>query len=275
LYKRLLRKFCLARRALAIPVTYLILFVSLIAIISTTYTFAVVKISARGTILRTSVAKQNMQALDDAVHSVAWSFGASEVVYIEDCGGIFRTEPRTKSLMLNFTDEQSFYDVVFNSSVGRAFYELEPSEFSYEGLFIRGDSRAIVDKNVFTMTQLYEATGNDAKEMILCYRPLVTTAVVGTSNGKQLNLMRIYVINLNSSQNLMLREKFHLKVTSINVATSSSQYEFNYSISSLVLKSLFEGTLSTVSLPISSNEQGAIVNLEITICNVKIQKAEV
>jgi len=264
-----------SKKAFAIPVTYLILFVSLMAIISITYSFAIVKISARGALLKAYVAKQNMQVLDDAVRSVAWSFGASEVVYMDDCGGIFQTEPTAKGLLINFTDEQSFYDIVFNSSVGKVFYELEPSESSYDGLFVRGDDTAIINQSAFTMTQVYFATGDDAKELALCYRPSTTAAPIGTSNGKPLNLIRIHIINLNSSQNLMLREKFYLKVTSVNVTTTTSQYEFNQSVSSLALKAVFDGTLSTVWLPISSNTSGAFVNVEIVVCNVKIQRVEV
>ncbi len=264
-----------SKKAFAIPVTYLILFVSLMAIISLTYSFAVAKISARGTLLKASVAKQNMQVLDDAVRSVTWSFGASEVVYIDDCGGIFQTEPTAKSLLINFTDEKSFYEIMFNSSIGKAFYELEPSESNYDGLFVRGDDRAIINQSAFTMTQLYFATGDDAKELALCYRPSATAALIGTSNGKPLNLIRIHVINLNSSQNLMLREKFYLKVTSVNVTTTTSQYEFNQSVSSLALEAVFDGIRSTVWFPISSDVSGAVVNVEIVVCNVKIQRVEV
>jgi hypothetical protein len=274
-FKKKLRKLFQSKKALAIPVTYLILFVSLMAIISVTYTFVVVKISARGALLKASVAKQNMQVLDDAVRSVAWSFGASEVFYMDDCGGTFQTEPTAKNLLINFTDEQSFYDIVFNSSVGKASYELEPSESNDDGLFIRGDDRAMINQSAFTMTQLYFAAGEDAKELVLCYRPSATAAPIGTSNGKPLNLIRIHIINLNSSQNLMLEEKFYLKVTSINVTTTTSQQEFNQPVSSLALKTVFDGTISTVWLPISSNAQGVVVNVEIVVCNVKIQRVEV
>jgi hypothetical protein len=253
----------------------LILFASLIVIISVTYSFAVVKISARGALLKASVAKQNMQVLDDAVRSVAWSFGASKVVYMDDCGGVFQTQPIAKNLVFNFTDEQTFYAILFNSSVGEAFFELEPSEFSYDGLFIRGDCRAIINQSSFTMTQLYVATGDDARELTLCYRPSATAATVGTSNGKPLNLIRIYVLNLNSSQTLMLREKFYLKVTSLNVTTVTRQYEFNQSVSSLALKAVFDGTSSTVWLPISSNADGAVVHLELVVCSIRFQRAEV
>jgi len=270
-----LREFLQSKKALAIPVTYLILFVSLMAIISVTYSFAVVKISVRGALLKISVAKQNMQLLDDAVRSVAWSFGASGVVYMDDCGGVFQTEPTAKTLVLNFTDNQSFYDIAFNSSVGKAFHKLEPSESDYDGLFIRGDNRAIINQSAFTVTQLYFGIGDDAKELTLCYRPSATAASIGTCNGKPLNLIRVHIINLNSSQNLMLREEFYLKVTSLNVTTVTRQYEFNVSVSSLALRANFDGTLTTVWLPISSISEGALVNLEIVVCNVKIQRAEV
>jgi hypothetical protein len=275
LYTEELMKFLKSKKALAIPVTYLVLFVSLVAVISATYSFAVVKISSRGAQLKASVAKQNMQVLDDAVRSVAWSFGASEVVYMDDCGSVFQTEPVAKSLMINFTDGISFNDIVFNSSVGKIFYEIESSEINNDGLFIRGDESAIINRSVFTITQLYFSTGDDAKELTLCYRPSATAMPMGASNGKPLNLIRIYVINLNSSQSLTLREKFYLKITAVNVTTVTRQCDFNVSVSSLALKAVFDGTTSTVWLPITSNEEGAIVNLEAVICNVKIQKAEV
>lgn len=274
-FRKQLRNFLQSKKALAIPVTYLILFVSLMAIISVTYSFAVVKIGARGSLLKASVAKRNMQVLDDAVHSVAWSFGASKVLYMDDCGGIFQMQPAAKSLLINFTDEQTFYEVVFNSSVGKAFYKLEPSEFSYDGLFIRGDGRAIINQSSSVMTQLYVTTGDDAKELFLCYRPSATSALISINSEKPQNLIRIYILNLNSSQSLMLREKFYLKVTGVNVTTVMREYEFNQSVSSLALRAVLDGALTTVWLPISSDAEGAVVNLEIVVCNIKIEKAEV
>jgi len=263
-----------SKRALAIPVSYLILFVSLIMVISATYSFAVLKISARGAALRTSVAKQNMQSLDDAVRSVAWSFGASEVAHMDDCGASFQTDVSAKNLVVNFTDEQTFSDILFNNSVGKAYYELETSESSYENPFIRGDYRAIINESSFTVTQLYASTEN-GKYLTLCYRPTATAVAIGNSNGKPLNLVRLNIINLNSSRNLVLREKFYLRATSLNVTTITRQYEFNYSVSSLSLKATFDGITSTVWLPISSDETGFIVTVEVVVCNISMQKAEV
>lgn len=273
--KRQLKGFLKSKRALAIPVTYLLLFVSLMAIISMTYSFAVVKINSRGALLRASVAKQNMQFLDDAVHSVAWSFSASEVVYMDNCGGIFKTENTAKNLALNFTDEQTFYSVLFNSPVGRMYYKLDDSEFNEDGSYIRGDDRAVINQTAFTMTQLYVMTADDAKQLVLSYRPLATAAAIGTSGGKPLNLIRVNVINVNSSANLSQQEKFYLKVTSVNVTTTKTRYEFNQSVSSLAIKSAFDGKETTVWLPISSISDGVVVDVEVDVCYITIQRAEV
>lgn len=273
--KRQLKGFLKSKRALAIPVTYLLLFVSLMAIISMTYSFAVVKINSRGALLRASVAKQNMQFLDDAVHSVAWSFSASEVVYMDNCGGIFKTENTAKNLALNFTDEQTFYSVLFNSPVGRMYYKLDDSEFNEDGSYIRGDDRAVINQTAFTMTQLYVMTADDAKQLVLSYRPLATAAAIGTSGGKPLNLIRINVINVNSSANLSQQEKFYLKVTSVNVTTTKTRYEFNQSVSSLAIKSAFDGKETAVWLPISSISDGVVVDVEVDVCYITIQRAEV
>ncbi|MEM3623170.1 MAG: hypothetical protein QXR76_05320 [Candidatus Bathyarchaeia archaeon] len=274
-FRKKLTSFLWSKRALAIPVTYLILFVSLMAIISVTYSVAVTKISARGAYFRASVAKQNMQTLDDAVRSVAWSFGASQVVYMDDCGGMFKTEPTAKVLIINLTDEQTFSDIVFNSSIGKVLYELEPSEFYYDSSFLRGDDRPIINASSSTVSQLYVASSEEAKTLVLCYRPLATVAVIGSDHGKPLNLIRINIINLNSSQTLMLKGKFYLKVASLNVTTATSQYAFDYAISSLALKVTFDGNSGTVWLPISSSSEGALVNLEVTVCNLKISRTEV
>lgn len=273
--KRQLKGFLKSKRALAIPVTYLLLFVSLMAIISMTYSFAVVKINSRGALLRASVAKQNMQFLDDAVHSVAWSFSASEVVYMDNCGGIFKTENTAKNLALNFTDEQTFYSVLFNSPVGRMYYKLDDSDFNEDGSYIRGDDRAVINQTAFTMTQLYVMTADDAKQLVLSYRPLATAAAIGTSGGKPLNLIRVNVINVNSSANLSQQEKFYLKVTSVNVTTTKTRYEFNQSVSSLAIKSAFDGKETTVWLPISSISDGVVVDVEVDVCYITIQRAEV
>ncbi|MEM3580326.1 MAG: hypothetical protein QXH40_00425 [Candidatus Bathyarchaeia archaeon] len=261
-----------SRKALAIPVTYLILFASLIVIISATYGFAITRISAKTAQLRVSVAKQNMQALDDAVRSVAWSAGSSKTIYMEDCGGAFRMQPAAKSLIVNLTDGQAFSRLVFNSSVGKAFYMLEGVAESYEGAYVKGDSRAMIDQSAFTVTQLYFERGESAQQLVLCYRPMTTVLTAGTSNGKPLNIIRVYIISLSSSQTFSLYGSFHLKVSALNITSTVELFTFNSSVSSLALEALSEGVKTTVWLPVESTSEGAVVSLEVVVCHIQVRR---
>ena len=261
-----------SRKALAVPVTYLILFASLIAIISVTYGFAVTRISAKGAQLRVSVAKQNMQALDEAVRFVAWADGSSKTVYMEDCGGQFQTQPKAKGLVINLTDGQAFSCVVFNGSVGEALYMLEGLAESQEGTYVRGDGRTVIGQNGFTVTQLYFGRGESAQQLVLCYRPLAMVLAAGISGGKPLNIIRVYIISLSSSQTLSLYGSFNLKVSALNTTSAVELFEFNSSVSSLALEALSEGAKTTVWLPVESTAEGAFISLEIVVCNIQIRR---
>lgn len=268
-------KFLRATRALAIPLTYLILFVSSITIISATYSFAVIKIAAKGASVKASVAKQDMQRLDTAIHRVAWTSGASEVVYVDDFGGVFKIDPTARNLAINFAGDQAVNDVVFNSPTGNALCRLESSEENYAELYIKGDERAIENQTAFGMTQLYGQADAKGQSLVLCYRPVAMSTATGTTNGKPANLVRIYITNLNASQNLATRGSFYLRITSLNVSSSTFQYEFNQSISSISLNVVFGENVGSVLLPVSSNENGATVNLETVICSIRLEKVEV
>lgn len=261
-------------RALTLPVTYLILFASLVTLISVTYSFAVVKISERAGTLKATVAKQNMQLLDATVQEVAWSYGASKTVYMDDCGGTFRTEVNARMLSINVTDEHGFNTAIFNSYVGRALYEFDITGLVYENDFLKGDPKAIGNSNTSTTTQLYVDI-HDYRQLILAYRPTISATVAGTVNGKPLNLIRIYLISLNESQGLVLAEKFHLKISSLNISRTLNQWEFNESITSLTVEASLDQTSGTVDVPVSSSVDGAVVNAEVVLCSVRIQEPEV
>jgi len=264
-------RFWISKRGMAIPVTFLILFVSLSLIISLTYYLAVSRINSKSQLLKVSAAKQGMLYLEDSIASVAWSPGSSQVYSFDDCGGKFRVEPEAKLLLINVTDG-SFYDVVFNGSVGKAVYELPPSESPAENFFLKGDSRVVINQSRFTMTQLYTSRGAESPEVTLCYRPLVSSTEVGSSGGKPVNSLRIYVISLNSSQNMTLEGSFYLEIACLNVTSSSRSYNFSYQIDSLLVKVNFDGVAGEVSLPISSSAEGALVNVEIVACDIRLQR---
>jgi hypothetical protein len=143
---------------------------------------------------------------------------------------------------------------------------------SQEGLFVRGDGRIIINQSAYTMTQLYFARGENAQQLVLCYRPMATVLAAGTSNGKPLNLIRIYIISLSPSDALTLQGSFYLKVSALNVTSTVQLFEFNSSVSSLALKAVSENAQSTVWLPIESTAEGAVVSLETLVCNIKIQR---
>jgi len=267
-------RFWISKRGMAIPVTFLILLVSLSLIISLTYSLAISRINSKSQLLKVSAAKQGMLYFEDSIASVAWSPGSSQVYSFDDWGGELRVEPGAKNLLINLTDNL-FYDIVFNSSAGKAVYELPPSEYQDDNLFLKGDNRVVVNQSRFTMTQLYISQGAESPEITLCYRPLVFSIVVGSSGGKPVNSLRIYVISFNSSQNTALQGNFYLEIACLNVTSSSRNYNFSYQINSLLVKVNFDGATGEVSLPISSSVEGALVNVEVVTCNIRLRRAGV
>ena len=269
--KKASSRFWLSKRGMAIPVTFLILFVSLSLVISLTYYLAVSRINSKSQLLKVSAAKQGMLYLEDSIASVAWSPGSSQVYSFDDWGGKLRVEPEAKSLLINLTDN-SFYDVVFNSPVGKAVYELPPSESQDDNLFMKGDNRVVINQSTSTMTQLYISPGVESREITLCYRPLASSTEIGSSDGKPVNSLRIYVVSLNSSQNITLQGNFHLEIACSNVTSSSRSYNFTNQINSLLVKVDFDGVSGEVSLPVSSSAEGALVNVEIVTCNIRLRR---
>jgi hypothetical protein len=260
-------------KALTIPVTYLILFVSLIVVISATYSFAVVKITARGALVRASVAKENLLLLDGTIRRIAWSCGSSETATMENGGGILRVTPNQARLMINITDEQTLNELILNANVGRISYELQPSELDQPGLFMKGDNRPIVNQSTSTTTQL-RFSPDKADEILLNYRPSATAMLTGSQDGKPLNVIRLSIVTLNSSQPLAVSERSSLRVKSLNVTTATFNFEVDQSMNSIALKANLDGSDGIIWLPLSSSENGAIITCQIVICSVRIQLQE-
>jgi len=273
--KKATSRLLLSKKGMAIPVTFLILFVSLSLVISITYYFAVSKINSKSQLLNVSAAKQGMLYLEDTIASVAWSPGSSQIYSFDNYGGRLRVEPETKSLLINITDNDSFYDIVFNSSVGDAVYELPPAESLDDNLYMKGDNRVVINQSRSTMSQLYISQGAEYREITLTYRPLASSTETGSNGGKPVNSLRIYVMNLNSSQNTTFDGNFHLEITCLNVSSSSRSYNFTSQINSLLVKVDFHGVSSEVSLPVSSSAQGALVNVEIVTCDIRLRSVGV
>ena len=265
------KSFRASRKAIALPVTFLMLFVSLLILITATYYFSITRISARTLALKTTGVEQEMLSLEKIIKFVSWSPGACEIHEFGDFGGEFKAVPTGKPLILNMTDDSSFYDVVFSSSVGKVLYELPASEEAFGNIFLKGDSRAIVNQSSSTTSQLQISEGIEHYELILSYRPFASATVTGSSNGRPVNSLRIYVVNLNSSEAITRLGAFRLRVSCSGVTSTLQTYNFTSPLSSLLIKANLDGLSGEVSLPISSNAQGAIVSLETIVCNVKLE----
>jgi hypothetical protein len=247
------------------------LFVSLTILITATYYFAINSLTAKSQELKVSGVEQEMLSFEKVVKFVTWSPGTSQTFEFGDFGGTFKVMPTSKSLMLNLTDGSSFAQVFFNCSVGKIAYELPPSE-TQGNTFLKGDSRVIMNESSATMTQVYIAQGNGHYEITLGYRPLASSTVTDSSSEKPTNNLQIYIINLNSSESVTRMGSLRLKATCINVTSSWLSYDFPNPITSLIVKADADGSSGTVSLPISSGAQGALVNLGTIICTIKIEE---
>jgi len=266
-YKELLH----SRSGVAVPISFLILFASTSLIVSVTYYFAVSKVNSRNILVDISAAKNSVEFLSDSIQATAWVQGTSEHFNFNDCGGEFKTEPTANLLLLNITDNQSFYDVFFNSSVGRVVYDLPQCDYQTETLYLKGDSRSIVNQSSSKTMKLCIFQGSDSPEIKICYRPMATSSSNGLSSGKPLNIVRVYVVNLNQSQSLLLPGNFDLKITCIDVTSVSEEYNFTSSISSLTVEATLAGYKSSVTVPISSNALGTTVRIETIICSIEIE----
>jgi hypothetical protein len=251
------------------------LFVSLTLIVSVTYYFAVTQINVNNQQVKTVVAKQRMLSFEEAITSVAWSPSAYKVFEFEDLGGRLLTDSAAKSLVMNLTDDLSYSAVFFNSSVGKIAYQMVSFEDASANFYLRGDSRVVVNQTAATMVQLYLGVGSTSPEIVLSYRPLVGQAVVEQDGLKPTNRFRVYVLSLNSSETMTMQGKFNVKITCLNVTSTWRNYDFSSQLSALTLRVSLDGKAGAVSLPISSNANGALVDLEVLVCNVRVQTAGV
>ncbi len=261
-----------SRRALAIPVTFLILLVSMLGVISITYYFAVERVNAGSQVLKVSMAKQAMNSLDEAVLSVLWQPGSSRTMEFGDFGGQLDVQPLSNWLVVNITDNNGVADTIFNSSVGEAAYELPYSESADTGLYLKGDSRVLVNQSGSPVTQLYIRNGAEHPEVLLRYRLVASSTTSGRENNQTVNDLRIYIVNLNASQNIELMGEVPLRISCSGVETTVKTYNVTYQSTALTVVASLDGVQGQVTIPISSDTNGAIINVELVVCNVTIER---
>lgn len=250
----------------------MILFVSMLGIVSITYYFAVEKVNTRSTTLKIVTAKQDMLSFDENLRATLWQPGSARTFEFADSGGKVNVQPSANSLVLSVTDNRDAAATIFNETIGQVIYELPYSETADTGLFLKGDSRTITNQSGSSITQLYIRRGAEHVELMLRYRPTVSYATGGVENEKAVTNVRIYVVNLSASDAISLFGKVPLKMSCVTTQITTATYDLSYDPETLVVTSVLDGASGQVSIPVSSTASGAIINVEVVLCNVTIQR---
>jgi len=258
--------------AMALPVTFLILLVSTLSIVSFTYYFSVEKVNSQGQTLKVSTAKQNLISLNNEIISTLGQPGSSTTFDLVDSGGLLKIQPTDNVLTLSINDSSDIQDTILNTSIGKIVYQLPYSSTSQTGLYLEGDSRTITNQSGASTSQLWIANGVEYQEIQLQYRPIVSYVATGTQDGKTINWVRIYIVNLNSSVEISFRGELPLQISCKDTQIKFENYNISNPVENFALTSVLNGVQSSVSVPISSTPQGAIIHLETVISNVSIQR---
>lgn len=261
-----------SKRALTIPITFLILFVSTLGMISVTYLYAVERVSTHAQTLKVSMAKQNMMILDENLMSITFQPGSARTFEFDDCDGKLKIQPSDCRLTISITDGNYVNGTVFNETVGQIVYELPYAEVSDTGLFLKGDIRTITNTSGSLMTQLYVGSGAEHAEILLRYRAKISYTTAGTEGNKTVNNVRIYLFNINSSQPLELTGKIPLRASCVSAEIVTLTYNLSYTPLNLFAVTDFNGTSGQVSAPISGTAEGTIINVQTVICNIKVER---
>lgn len=267
-----LRKLAHCRAAMALPVTFLILFVSTLGIVAFTYTFSVERVTSQGQTLKVSTAKQNLLSLDEAILSTLWKPGSSATLVLSDSGGLTNIQPTSNLLTLSVSDGSSIEETIYNATVGKITYELPYQSSSQTGLYLKGDSRTITNQSGASTSQLCIQNGAEHPEIQLRYRPSVSYATAGLEGGKAVNNIRIYIVNLNSSDSVISQGELPLQISCASAQLASNSYEVAYEPGNLAITCVLGGDVGSVSIPISSTPQGAVIHVDIVISNVLVER---
>ncbi len=266
-----LHKFCRSTRALAIPVTFLILFVSMLCMISVTYYFAIEKIDSRSDMLKVSTAKQDMLSFTQDTVPILWQPGSACTFEFSDSGGKLCIQPNSNLLTVNIST-QGISDVLFNETVGQVTYELPYSGSAETGVYLKGDGRSITNQSGSIITQLGIVNGDEHPEIQLRYRPTVSYTTAGLEAGKTVNTIRVYIVNLNSSQEFGLYGKLPIKATCLSTQITTTSYSVTSEGQSLTFTATLNGITSQVSVPIESTASGAVINIQIVESSIQIER---
>jgi hypothetical protein len=253
-------------------VTFLILLVSTLGIIAVTYYFAVERVNSQATALKVSTSKQNMLNINQAVTDTFWQPGSAATFEVTDSGGMLHLEPTNNTLNIAIKAIDEIDQTIYNAPVGRVIYELPYTGSISTGLYLKGDQRTVANQSGSSMAQMVIANGEEHVEIQLRYRPSVTYVTAGEENGRAVNNIRIYIVNLNSSDSLALFGVLPLQARCLNSQLSTKSYQVTQAVTVLTVTSTLDGQTGSITVPITTLAGGADINIETVVCNVAIER---
>jgi len=262
--------FSKADKGLATPVSLSILLFSFTILTVATYHFSITSVNTRAGRLNYEAAKQDMLMLENSISSVLWSPSSSRVHFFQGYGGKLEIKPDMRRLLINFTFGSSF-DVIFNATNGYVKYEMPPVDLSEAGDFLRGDKRTIVNQSFALFSQMYITKSRESEEIYLGYRPM-GVSFVDSSEDATVNVVRIFLVNLNSSESIVFQGSFYVKVRCVDVALETRNYNFSEVAPSVVVKASIDDEEGMVHLPVSSNGNFTLVRTEILVCSIRLEE---
>jgi hypothetical protein len=260
-----------ASKGLVTPVTLAFLLFSFTLLTVASYYFAMSSVNSKAGRLNYAAAKQDMLIFENYINSVAWSPSSSVVQNFQGYGGEFETNPEMRRLVVNVT-LGSTSKIVFNSTVGYVGYEMPASDHGEVGLYLKGDDEPVINQSFQSSAQMYIRINGDRNEIYLGYRPLAIS-FLDTSETSAVNVVRIFIINLNSSENLLFTGGFSLRIRCVNV-TAERDYNLTGEFSYAQVKVTAEGSEGTVSLALSSTGGVTAVRVETLVCNIKLEEVK-
>ena len=257
-------------KGLTTPVSSILLISSFTIIILATYNIAVSEVNVRSYRLNYAAAKHEMIALADAIHSVSWSPKSSLIMKFHGYGGEFEVNPDGRRLIINVSDG-SVSAIIFNSTIGYVEYELPAADRGEVGWYLRGSSDPIVNQSFREAAQMYIRGNGDEQKIYLGYRPLVFSYTEDSEEGI-VNVIRILVINLNSSENILSSGSFQVRIRCLNITGWTRRFGISDSLSSVNVKAIVDGNAGSVIIPLLSEGDLTLIRLELLICNIRIEK---
>ena len=265
-------RFLEAERGLSTSVSMSFLMFAFIILIVTTYAFANSSINSKLGSIKVAAANEAMLALDRNMRSIAWSPGSSVIQVLYETGGMFQTQPDHHLVLINITLGTSQY-IVFNSPTGQLQYDLPPSESNPINVYLRGDARSIINHSYANSAQLFTASGNSSQELRLTYRPLATMSIDATNSS--INVLRIYLINLNATSSIQSQGTKRIRLSSLNVTAQSYNYTLTENVSTAYVQAIDHERSDFVALPLVSRNNMTFVRVEVLICYLTLEEVTV